>query len=82
MIRHIHDSMDLGKTLRECRKAFGLTQREAAQLAGVSTRLWSECENGKRTQVGFDTALRMLQTVGADIYLETRRGRSSKPGMS
>ncbi len=80
MIRKIHDSVDLGKTLRECRKTFGLTQREAAQLSGVSPRLWSECENGKRTQVGFETALRMLQTVGADITVETRR--NTKPGKS
>jgi transcriptional regulator with XRE-family HTH domain len=69
----IHDANDLGRMLRSCRKASGLTQNHAAQLTGVSPRLWSECETGKRHQVGFETILRMLQTVGADIDVHPRR---------
>ena len=73
----IHESADLGRILRECRRSAGLTQGEAARLTGVSTRLWSECEQGKREQIGFATALRMLQTVGADLDAQPRRSVSS-----
>ncbi len=74
MKREIHDSSDLGLVLRSGRKVYGLTQQQASKLCGVSSRLWSECENGKRPQVGFETALRMLQIVGVDISAERRRG--------
>lgn len=71
----IQDPTDFGGALRECRKSLHLTQQEAARLAAVTQRLWSECETGRRTQVGLDTAIRMLQTVGADLIVETRKSR-------
>jgi transcriptional regulator with XRE-family HTH domain len=72
MSKPIYDSFDLGRVLRECRKASGLTQRDAARLTGVSPRLWSECEQGKRARVGFENVLRMLQTMGADLEARPR----------
>ena len=74
----IYDPADFGRLLRLNRKEYGLTQRQAAELCGVSPRLWLECETGKRSNVSFDTALRMLQTVGLDLKAERRR--SGKPG--
>lgn len=74
MTKTIHDPSDLGKILRQSRKKLGLTQHQAALITGVSPRLWSECENGKRVQVGFETVLRMLHTVGTDLIIEPRRG--------
>lgn len=77
----IHDSTELGIALRERRKELGLTQVDAAQLSGVSPRLWSECEQGKRLQVGFETILRMLQTVGADLHVSPRgRAQATSAG--
>src|SRR5689334_5456254 len=74
----ILEPADLGRVLRECRRAIGLTQETAARLTGVSPRLWSECETGKRDQLGFATALRMLQTVGADLDAQPRRSTSAR----
>lgn len=75
MIR-IYDASDFGRCLRQRRKENGLSQTEAAQLSGVSQRLWSELESGKRRQVGLETAIRMLQTMGADVAV-MGRGRAS-----
>jgi hypothetical protein len=40
----------------------------------VSPRLWNETELGKRRQLGLDTVLRMLNTMGIDLVLTTRGG--------
>lgn len=68
----IHDLEQLGAALRDARRSLGLTQVDAAQLSGVSPRLWNETELGKRRQVGLDTVLRMLNTMGIDLVLTTR----------
>ncbi len=73
----IHDLESLGETLREARRALGLTQLEAAQLSGVSTRLWNETELGTRRQLGLETILRMLNTMGIDLQL-AMRGRERR----
>lgn len=78
--RPVRDPESLGLVLRTGRRALGLTQRDAARLSGVSPRLWSECETGKRTQVGFETALRMLQTVGIDLDAQSRRPLPEEKG--
>lgn len=62
----------LGRLLREHRKALGVTQARAASLAGVSTRLWSEVETGRRAGVSFDVVIRMLQIVGLDLRIVPR----------
>ena len=75
----IHDLEQLGATLRDARRSLGLTQVDAAQLSGVSTRLWNETELGKRRQLGLDTILRMLNTMGIDLQLVARgRGREDR----
>jgi transcriptional regulator with XRE-family HTH domain len=78
----IHDLETLGAALREARRDIGYTQLEAANLSGVSVRLWNETELGKRRQLGLDTILRMLNTMGIDL-LVARRGAAhatdSKP---
>ena len=68
----IHDLEQLGAALRDARHSLGLTQVDAAQLSGVSPRLWNETELGKRRQLGLDTVLRMLNTMGIDLVLTTR----------
>lgn len=75
----VRDAADAGLALRVRREAHGLTQAAAASLSGVSTRLWLECESGKRAQVGFETLLRMFQTVGADLEVRPRE-RPMRPG--
>lgn len=72
----VHSTQDFGAIIREERRARGLTQVHAAELAGVSVRLWNETERGKRTQLGLDTALRMLQTLGLDVQIGSRVKRA------
>lgn len=68
---------DFGEALRAARRARQLTQEEAAALTGVSARLWNEAERGKRQQLGLSTALRMIQTLGLDLTIESRTQRSA-----
>ena len=68
----IHELEDLGPLLRERRKSLAMTQAQAAALAGISTRLWSECETGRRPGVSLDVVIRMLQIVGLDLHVVPR----------
>ena len=61
-----------GDALRQMRKARHMTQARAAALCGVSPRLWSQTETGKRAQLGFATALRMCQVLGLDLQVTSR----------
>ena len=63
----------LGRAIRQARRDLGLTQAHAAGLSGVSPRLWNETEVGKRHQLGLDTLLRMMNTVGLDLLVASRR---------
>ena len=69
----IHDIAELGARLRAQRELLDITQATAAGLSGVSTRLWSECETGKRAHVALETVIRMLNTVGIDLTVTVRR---------
>ncbi len=60
----------IGALLRRSRKALGITQRELAQRAGVSVRLWAEVERGERPNVSLESALRMLSLVGVSVRLD------------
>jgi transcriptional regulator with XRE-family HTH domain len=63
----VRSPADFGAHLRSARRTRGFTQVQAAQLAGVGVRLWNEAENGRRAQVGLETALRMLAVVGIEL---------------
>ena len=67
------DRESLGQVIRHARREQGLTQAQAAALCAVSPRLWNETERGKRQQLGLDTVFRMLQTMGLDLMVATRR---------
>jgi len=54
---------EIGRFIRERRKANGLTQQELAELARVGTRFVSEVERGKPT-VRVDAANRVLAVFG------------------
>ena len=68
--------------LKLARRQQGLTQRQAAELSGVSTRLWNETELGKRPGLALGTALRMIQTVALDLHLVPRTSRDLIDGGS
>jgi transcriptional regulator with XRE-family HTH domain len=68
----VQSHRDFGAQLRVARRERQLTQAQAAVLAGVGVRLWNEAENGRRANVGLETALRMLQAVGVELRLVMR----------
>jgi HTH-type transcriptional regulator / antitoxin HipB len=73
----IADVGQIGTAIRHKRRAIGMRQSELAALSGVGTRFLSELENGKTTaEIG--KALRVLQRLGLDLWLELR-GSSRTP---
>ena len=62
--------------LKRARKAAGLSQKEVAGRAQVSTRLWAEVERGERPNVSLTTAIRMLGEVGVTVRLTDPLGAS------
>ena len=72
----VQSHRDFGAQLRAARRERQLTQAQAALLAGVGVRLWNEADNGRRAQVGLETALRMLQAVGFEVRLALQVVRS------
>jgi y4mF family transcriptional regulator len=68
-------SPSLGAATRVRRKALGLTQAEAAELAGVAARTVHAIEAGKTT-VRLDALLAVLSALGLQLRLE----RGNAPG--
>jgi transcriptional regulator with XRE-family HTH domain len=68
----IHDITDLGRMIRERRKAVDLTATQAAEMAQVSRRLLIELERGKRRNVGMSAVLRILELLGLEMEIEPR----------
>ncbi len=72
---HIRTTEELGELLRAYRKSRGLSQVDAAALAGVGERFLSELERGKATaEVGL--VLKVIDRFGLTLVL-ARRGGSS-----
>jgi len=69
---------DIGKMVRETRKAFGVTQKALALTSGTGLRFIIELERGKATaEIG--KVLTILQTLGIQLTLTpppaaTKRG--------
>ena len=59
----------LATELRNARRQRGLSIATLAASAGVSPRLISEFEQGKRPNVSLETALRLLTLVGVSLRL-------------
>lgn len=67
---------DLGRRIREKRKAAGLRIDDAAALCGVSVDLLSRLENGK-SGVSTDRVLKVLDGLGLVMLV---RGKEEIPG--
>jgi y4mF family transcriptional regulator len=61
----------IGALVRARRKAAGLTQAQAAGLAGVGNRFLSELERGKKT-LEFARMLQVLERLGFDLAVVPR----------
>jgi len=62
---------DIGRLIRERRKASGATQADLAAVAGVGVRFLSELERGKAT-AELGKTLQVLQRVGFDVWIKPR----------
>ena len=67
----IWEGSDLGKVLRERRRALGIRQADAAAALGYSPRLLSEIENGRDT-VAYGKILRYAGYLALDVIVRER----------
>lgn len=65
----IHNSLDLGRLVRETRKRLKLTQPQLALAANVGVRFIVELEAGKPT-LRLENILRVLQALGGALSVE------------
>ena len=64
----IQDTAELGRKVRELRRAQKITQAQLAGLANTGIRFISDLENGKETcHIG--KVLRVLETLGVDMLI-------------
>lgn len=65
-----YTTTNIGKLVRDTRKALGVSQHDLALTSGTGQRFISELENGKATcQLG--KALVVLQTLGIKLQLKS-----------
>lgn len=62
---------ELGKLIRERRKAAKLTQKKVAALAGIGVRFLSELERGKPTS-HLGKTLKVVQLLGLEVHINER----------
>jgi len=60
---------DLADAFKGARITARLTQREAAEAAGVSTLLVSKLERGELSEIGSVKLLALLRKVGLEVYV-------------
>ena len=70
----VHSPEELGAAIRAFRKERGLTQADAADLAGVGPRFLSELERGKAT-AELGRVMPVLERFGLPLTLAQRGGR-------
>jgi transcriptional regulator with XRE-family HTH domain len=59
--------VELGKRLRVAREQRGMTQKQAAQAAGIATDMISRLENGRYQSPGLRTLVRIADGIGASV---------------
>lgn len=65
-----YTTAQLGKLVRDTRKALGVTQQDLALTSGTGQRFISDLENGKATcHIG--KVLTVLQTLGVQLQFST-----------
>jgi HTH-type transcriptional regulator/antitoxin HipB len=62
---------DLAEQFKRARIASRLTQREAAEAAGVSAMLVSQFERGALTELGTVKLLSLLRAVGLELQIRS-----------
>lgn len=68
--------MTIGESLKRFRKMFGVTQRQAAESAGIVTEAYQKYEYGKNVPL---TTLLIKLADAYDVSLDYLVGRSDNP---
>lgn len=58
---------ELGRRVRVARELRGMTQKEAAQAAGIATDMISRLENGRYQSPGLRTLIRIADGLGTSL---------------
>ena len=59
---------DLGRRIRSAREQRGMTQKAAAEAAGIATDMISRLENGRYQSPGLRTLFRIADGLGANLH--------------
>lgn len=62
-----HQATSVGALLRETRESKGMTQQEAAGLAGVDPGTLSRFESGQRRLTRYPTAAKLARALGIEV---------------
>jgi y4mF family transcriptional regulator len=71
MVTILSTTVELGKWVREIRKAQGLTQEDVAGITGTGRRFISDLESGKPT-IQLGKVLLVLNAIGAALTVSTQ----------
>jgi transcriptional regulator with XRE-family HTH domain len=62
-----HYMLELGRRIRSAREQRGMTQKQAAEAAGIATDMISRLENGHYQSPGLRTLLRIADGLGTGV---------------
>lgn len=70
---------NVGKRIEKWRRGRGLTQRQAAEGAGISQTAWQMIESGRTRRIGLQVARHVVAFMGGEIALEDLSERGPLP---
>jgi len=75
IVKHVHDSAELGRVLRDHRREQSTTISDASSYSTLGERFISEIERGKKTAF-FDKTLQYLSLLGLNLQIYPRNAHS------
>ena len=70
-LRWIMNKEQLGALIKERRNFLGITQKELAEISGVTLRKLGDIENGKANPT-LDTLVKVFEVIGLQIKVEIK----------
>jgi DNA-binding XRE family transcriptional regulator len=81
-LAYVMDRDELIQRIRDARTKAEISQREAAEKAGISQSMWAQLETRDHKPVAPETLVRMATAVGLSVIYEPERfvlGKKSAP---
>lgn len=73
--------LDIGKAVRERRKALGMSQVQLAHLSGLSRATLAGLEKGSLNDLGVNRVGQVMAVLGLDVSLPNVQARNQKQGL-